>query len=455
MNAPPRFATPRTERPTYGHQVAKLAELLGFAPMPHQRLFWDVALEHDGHGDLAYREVCLGLPRQNGKTVALLCLMVWRCLRWPGQVLKYAAQTGLDARAKMSEDFWPALEHSPLAELVRFSRQSGHEQFIFDNGSRLGLLASSEKSGHGATLTGGSVLDECWAFQDFRMEQSCKPAMVTCPNAQLYCVSTAGSQHQSPFWWAKVQTGRQAADAGVTRDIAYLEWSAGDEDDPSLSETWRKAIPALDRTIHESTIRGDFQSMPRHEFERAFLNRFVTAIGESVVSPDAWERLAAPNARKPERVTLGVDVAPRSKSAAIAAAGRLDGNLCVSVLEHGPGTEWLAPRLAELHEQLGEPEVIVDPKACAAILPELDDVGVTEITGNDLADACAYVLDLVERGKLRHRDQRELTVAIDGAQQRPLGDSFAWSRKGSGVDICPLVAVTLACWAWRWAEDDE
>jgi hypothetical protein len=38
----------------------------------------------------------------------------------------------------------------------------------------------------------------------------------------------------------------------------------------------------------------------------------------------------------------------------------------------------------------------------------------------------------------------DLWNAIRGAAVRPLGDSWAWSRKNSTVDISPLVACTLA-----------
>jgi len=56
--------------------------------MAHQRPFWDIALEHE-EGLPAYPEVGWRIARQCGKTVALLLLMLWRCLRWPGQVVRY------------------------------------------------------------------------------------------------------------------------------------------------------------------------------------------------------------------------------------------------------------------------------------------------------------------------------------------------------------------------------
>jgi len=444
---PPRFCTPRTNRPTYGGEVAKLARILGFEPMLHQLLFWDIALEHDA-GILAYREVGWTIARQCGKTVAQFVLMLWRCLRWPGQIVRYGAQTGMDARAMLADTWWPLLEHSPLAEVLSFRRQSGHEALLFANGSRLGLVASTEKSAHGSTLD-TACLDESWAHPDHRLEQSVRPAMVTRQSAQMYVVSTAGTETRSPFLWSKVQAGRQAVEAGVTDGLAYLEWSAPEDADPAAVETWRQAIPALGVTIDEATIRGDFQGMPRHEFQRSMLNMWTSAMGEAVISIEVWESLADRDAPRPDSLILGVDLSPRSKSAAIAAAGPRDGRLYVSILEHGPGSDWVAPRLEELREELGA-EVLADRKACAAIWGEIEPLGVVEVDAAGAAESCAYFLDLATRGKLRHRGEPELLSALDGAALRPLADSSAWSRRNSGSDISPLCAVTVACFGWRW-----
>jgi Terminase large subunit, T4likevirus-type, N-terminal len=447
--AGPRYCTPRTERETYGGEVAKLARLLGFEPMAHQEMFWNIALEHED-GVLVYREIIWTIARQCGKTAALFCLALWRCLRWPGQVVRYGAQTGMDARAMLSDTWWPRLEHSPLSEVLSFRRQSGHEALMFENGSRLGLLASTEKSAHGSTLD-LAVLDESWAHADHRLEQSCRPAMVTRANAQMHIVSTAGTEQRSPFLWEKVQTGRQAAEAGVTEGIAYLEWSAPPDADPGDPQSWREAIPAMGTTIDEATVRGDFQGMPRHEFQRSFLNQWTTAMGDSVIPLERWEALSEPGAPRPAEVVLAVDIAPRSVSAAIAAAGIHDGRLIVSVLEAG-GTDWVAGRLQARLQELGASEVVLDARACAAIMPEIDHLHPLEVDATGITEACAFFVDLVGRDRLRHRGERELAVAIDGAAQRPLGDQWAWSRKRSGCDISPLVAVTLAAWAWRWED---
>jgi hypothetical protein len=109
--------------------------------------------------------------------------------------------------------------------------------------------------------------------------------------------------------------------------------------------------------------------------------------------------------------------------------------------------------LEELHQELGA-LIVLDGRACASVLPELEDVEVSEIDHMELAASCAFFIDAVKRGRLRHLAQRELTSAIDGAVLRPLGDQFAFSRKSSGTDISPLIAVAVACGAWRWSLED-
>ena len=50
------------------------------------------------------------------------------------------------------------------------------------------------------------------------------------------------------------------------------------------------------------------------------------------------------------------------------------------------------------------------------------------------------------RRRCRHLGTDELAAAVKNAATRPLGDSWAWSRKNSAADISPLVAATLAVW---------
>jgi hypothetical protein len=66
------------------------------------------------------------------------------------------------------------------------------------------------------------------------------------------------------------------------------------------------------------------------------------------------------------------------------------------------------------------------------------------VGGRELAQACGMFYDAATQDLLRHLDQAELNVAVDGARRRNLGDAWAWHRRDTSVDISPLVAVTLA-----------
>jgi hypothetical protein len=84
----------------------------------------------------------------------------------------------------------------------------------------------------------------------------------------------------------------------------------------------------------------------------------------------------------------------------------------------------------------------------ATLIPELERRGITveTVSAQDMARACGAFFDMVEARDVRHLRQSDLTSALKGAVQRPLGDAWAWSRKNSAVDISPLVAATVALW---------
>lgn len=457
---PARYATPRTPgRRTLGTAAGRIAAQLGTPFMPWQQQVADVALELDERGKLAFREVILTVPRQSGKTTLLLALILTRALGAPKQNIRYGAQTGSDARKKWMDDWLPALKVSPFAELFKPRLTNGHEGLIFHNGSHQGLIAVTLKSGHGSTLDLG-ILDEAFAHPDARLEQALKPAMITRPQPQLWVVSTAGTPDASPYLWSKVESGREIAQAGLSHSVAYFEWSAADDLEAGDPQTWRSCMPALGRTVSEEAVASDFQSMDRPEFERAYLNRWRTVMTEPVIPLGAWKRLADPNSAPVDPVCFAFDVTPDRGRASIAVAGlREDGMTHLEVVEQGQGAQWVAPRIAELVERHHASGVWVDPAGPAgSLLPELSRLAVPVVTvsAKEHAQACGMLFDAVvaDVSDVRHLGCPVLLAALDGASKRPLSDAWAWSRRNSGVDISPLVAVTLAFWGLRSGAGD-
>ena len=286
-SALPRFAVPATDRPSYGAGLATVAETLGWELLPWQSLVAGRALEHQG-GQLAYRDVAVGTPRQSGKSTLVLSLIIFRMLSAPGQRVVYGAQTRLAARTKLFDVWWPRIRRSALGPMFSLSRATGAEALRSANGSSLSLMSTDESAAHGETVDLG-VLDECWAL-DASSEQSLKPAMSTRSNAQLWCLSTAGTV-RSLFWRSKVDQGRAAAQLGVTEGSAFFEWSAADDVDVTDPASWPEFHPAVNFTIAPETIAADLRAMPLSEWRRAYANQWlddVDASGWAVIPRDLW-----------------------------------------------------------------------------------------------------------------------------------------------------------------------
>lgn len=301
-SAPPRYATSRTGRPTFGPAVAEVAHALGLPLMPWQSAVSDVVLEHLG-GRLCYREAIVSTPRQSGKSSWLLAMIAWRMLSAPNLRIAYGAQTRLACRSKLLDDWWPRVRQSPLAEMFTVSRVNGSESLRCANGSQLVLLSDTEAAGHGNTID-LAVLDEVWAL-DHRAEQSVRPAMATKLNGQLLLTSTAGTE-KSTYWISKVASGRTVVDGRLDAGLCYFEWSAAPGADMTDPRTWHGCMPAMcpappcrcagpggawRHTVNEDTIAADLMSMDINEFTRAYGNVPASdrMTGWQVISADEWE----------------------------------------------------------------------------------------------------------------------------------------------------------------------
>lgn len=112
-------------------------------------------------------------------------------------------------------------------------------------------------------------------------------------------------------------------------------------------------------------------------------------------------------------------------------------------------------RLAGLFGERDPVDVVLDPKSQAATLVKpLAEQGIVvrRLSAEDVAVAHGDFMDLLGDGELEHLNQKPLTDAARAGAERGLAGAQAWERRVS-VDQSPLVAATLACWAFRrWEE---
>ena len=471
LAVPPRWSSPRRpDRPTWGPRAAAVAAAIGKPFMPWQSYVADLALEvNPVTGHLAYREVRLTVPRQSGKSTLVLAKNLWRMADAAAlggrQHLTYTAQTRDKARKKFVEDYLEELRAAPRLRGRWTSRLSNGSEAIRwkANGSLWGIEAPTQDAGHGSTLDDGTI-DEAFAQVDWRVEQGFRPAMITRPDAQLWVISTAGTD-TSTYLNDKVETGRALAEAGLDTGVCYIEWSAAEDADPADPATWWSCMPALGHTQTEASIAAEYAGLPAGEFARAYLNlRQRGGLVLRQIPAEPWVACSDPTSQITGQIIVpALDVGHGGSWASIALAGRrVDGLTHAEVIEHRPGDDWCVDRLAELYERWPDLQpVLIDPGSPAgALLTDLERAGipVRTVTSREMAQACGYLKTRVLAGDVRHLEEPErggiVTDALAGAATRKLLDTWAWVREASAVDISALVALTLAVWGLSEAPPD-
>lgn len=454
-------------------EVVDLASRAGLVLDPWQRYVLERGLGQSLDGQWTARKVSCWVPRQNGKGGIIEALeLAWLFL--PGleqeQVIHSAHQhrTAMKAYVRMKR----LVRNVPwLHRRVRQYRDTNGEQMLeLRDGRTLEYSTRSGKAVRGYTAP-KIVLDEAQYLTE-EHNAAITPATSAMPNLQLWYFGTPPTD---PTAWA--YDLREDGEAGTPR-LAHFDWGAElDLSDPDAVKAAQADLglayacnPAAGIRILEETIVDEARPSglgEKYPMERlgAWLPRLRK--GGGAISAEAWAALADPGSRRSGDVAFAVDMNPRRTHTSIALWGRrADGRGHAELVEYRPGTAWVAPRCAELRARHDPVVFVVDERGPAGSLVEhLAGVGITRAenpawphrgclvapSSAEMAAACGQLLDAVSNGEFAHYPRQELTRAAEGAAVKAVGEAAGFGRRASDVDIAPLVAVTLARWAFEQA----
>jgi hypothetical protein len=452
--------------------VIELAATAGLLLDPWQQYVLTHGLGEKPNGMWASFIVSTWVARQNGKGGIIEARELGGLFLLRERLIMHSAhetKTAMEAFLRITEliESTPDLDRR-VQRIIRANGDEGIELKKSAGGGRLRFIARSKGSGRG--FSGDcNILDEAQELTAAQM-QALLPTMSARPNPQLWFF---GTPPNDPSAW--VYNLRADGEAGAPR-MAHFDWGAKlDLTNPAHirralrdRDLWYACNPALGRRITEEFVEGEARPSglgDRFPIERLGVWHPRASDGPSVLDIAAWEALTDPSSRRVGDVALAVDITPNRSSACIAVYGlREDGAGHVEIIDQRPGTDWIVDRLVELVKKLNPVAVALDVAGPAGSLvvdldkqgistpddpeqPEYGDLAIP--TAREVAAACAQLADAVTQGTLHHIGQDQLTEAIRGAQTRPLGDAWAWGRRLSSVDISPLVAATLARWAWE------
>jgi hypothetical protein len=425
--------------------------------MPWQRLATDLLNEHNAAGHRSRPFTVVTIQRQAGKTTWLLAEALERCLFGePFRRVWYTAQNGQYAREKWGE----LVEQltgpgAPMRNHIKAKYTNGTERLIFPNGSTFRPFPPTKDALH-SMQSDLVILDEAWkhdAVRGAELMQAIGPTQATRPGAQIVVVSTAGTADST--WLRPLVDRGRGGDPAVT----YLEWGIADDVDPMDLDAVAAAHPAIGRTIDRSFLvdQAGIMAATPGEFARAYGNRWTTTL-EQLIPAVAWaairHRDGTPAAGVPP--VLGCDVAvDRSAAAVVACWPDTQGIPTLEVVAYGPGTDWAAGRLAELHADHGSPVVLDGGTGPASTvvdqLRHKDELPgwVRAVTPREYTTACAQLLDGIGDRTVRHRGDPALDAAVGAAAKRTVGEGWAWSRRLPTTDVSPLIAASLALFGDR------
>lgn len=456
-----------------GEEAIAIARLAGLDLDPWQQAAVIDLLAERAPGRWATLEGGLVVPRQNGKggvveAIVLACLFV---LRTP--LVVYSAHV-VDSALEVFNRVVELIEDTPelAVRVAKISRTNGREGITLKRaygGCRLRIIARSKAGGRGFSAD-VVLLDEAMIL-DRRAISALMPTLSARPNPLMLAFSSAALT-ESSYLQNLARRARRALEDGDPARLTYLDYSVDPDDyggrdspgwraarrDPAV---WAIANPALRHRVSVEVVEAELEAMDPDDFDRERLGVFDPPPVEDEDPPgplagDTFVARADPASEpRDSAVALVVEVATGGTAAAIGlGAMRADGRRHAELVDHRPGTGWIADRLEELLDRWPDAVLALDPAGPAVQLRSSRDDW-HELTGKDTGEAFAEVLAGVRDDGVRWRAPEDLAPALmlaaEKGQAMVTADGvMRWSRKHSPVDISPMTALTFAGWAGEY-----
>lgn len=449
---------------THGDRCGKFAHKVG---EPFFGWQWDterkiLATRKDGLW--AHPDVCLIIPRQQGKT-QIIALRILYGLFFLGEKIVYTAQrwdTVEDVYDRIVDiiDRRPSLRRrlDPSKAPEGHTKAGNHGEIHLLNGASLHMGPRTKAVGRGQTKIDLAIFDEAYDIKD-RMVTGLTGAQSASDNPQTIFISTAAVADEHPD--CHVLAGMRRNGLRREPDLYAAEWRAPDgmsRDDP---ETWRMCQPS-----HGVTLRAREVARERRRAKTSTLLAIFDAdyLGwgqwppdpddaGTVIDLEEWDALVTINPALVGDICLAVERTLDRRWWCIAAGQRTrDGRIHLEVgYFRAVNIGIAAAALVDLIELWNPVAIVVDAKSKAApIAPYMRNLGYELAVTNtpQLAVATGGIIDAVAAADVCHVGQKILHDGIEAAVTRelPRGD-VVWDEQESGTALAPLKAVTLAHWA--------
>jgi len=395
-----------------------------------------------------FKTVAVTVPRQQGKTV-LAKVVVDNRARVDSFAEMYGTAQTRQYAAKHVINLGKTLQKGG----VKLYRGVGNEKVVWPNGSEYRPISPNEGGGHGDSID-FMLVDEGWKLSMSTLG-GIAPAMIARPHAQMLLISTMGTK-ESSVWNGIVTEGRDAVENPDSK-MAYLEYSAPDDETVLDDSRWHEWMPALGKTVSKDDIHTSMKlmlsdaDMGPSEVVRAFGNRTVDTL--VTVFPQEWVAAAWRVIEPPESFVLGLDVNTRPDGASLTTAHQsTEGTTALRNIEWRYGSpSWVPEVVGNILQQRKVTVVVGDFGGPArAIKDEVqrlcDNAGIALLDRlpRDLAADTQSFYDGLREGNVHMQKDEPLYHAILDSRKKDIGDLWLVARRHMIQDASPIISAILA-----------
>ncbi|HAF73287.1 MAG TPA: hypothetical protein DCL06_11230, partial [Corynebacterium variabile] len=455
----------------HGRKNVELARRAGKKPMPWQVSEINAINATGDDGRWVHSDAVLICPRQNGKSLVVALVVLYRIYILHQKVL-FTAQQWTTAK-ELWDETWKIIRSRRFLskELESKSCSQGRGTFKLKGGGEVVFTTRSPDAGRGLTKVDLMVFDEAYNLTDPEIAALAFLSQAA-EDPQVFYMSSSVHrefrQHQNGQVLSAMR--HQAIEAWDADEPLYLsEYAAPEDLDPELESTWQQANPSYGVISNAKKMRN---IMRRMNTEAGRINFGVEALGwglwfdEDARDDDFTpvlddEQIAAMTVEsaplsKMTGLAVVVDASPDRSVCAVSIAGRHDGHVIGHLGYLGDlSTADVVAVVMEVCERVDPAQILIDSKSPAWTIGEALDregIEVTKLTFPDIKHATAAFLQGRDDGTWFFTDPRHrIADAFAYAQTKETGGEVRWTSTGGA--ICQLTATNYAMWAAAGSEE--
>ncbi|MGN0097216.1 MAG: hypothetical protein ACI38U_14280 [Corynebacterium sp.] len=444
----------------HGRKNIELARRSGVEPMPWQENEINAINATDPDGRWVHSDAILICPRQNGKSLIVALIVIYRIFVL-GQNVLFTAQQWETAK-ELWEQTWKIVKGRRFLMKLHTAHtcSQGRGTIVLSNGGKVVFTTRSQDAGRGLTKVDLLIYDESYNLSESEMAALTFLSQAA-DDPQVFFMSSAVHQDFPQHKNGQVLSSMraQALNEWEAEDPLYLaEYAAPEDMDPQAEITHRTANPSYGVIANAKKMH---KIMRRMNTELGRRNFGVEALGwaswfdetdvdehQPVISDDAVNEVMTSGPVTMGYTVLAIDAAPDRTAVSVSAGGRTKDGVHGIVGWRGDMSEPAV--VAAVLSAVGDTTqaVLIDPKSAAAVfIDPLERAGleITQMKWNQVSGSCSAFLQGIDDRQYTLSEDAKLRDEINVVTLREGKEGGVMWERYSG-EVSGLTSVGMAMW---------